>query len=212
MLTSLIKTLLARPIADPSALRRFLSGEASLLAQRLTYEFSRNTLAWYGQHYFNDKGFNEVFRRCRWESFARLAADMSLLAFARMPEACGEGRSGLEARMAALYAAVLGEYPVPAHRPNGWGDMADAFVQRLAAAQPPVDPEGLTAATSKAIFATLPVFSDNRAGDFDVVRNAVAFGLAAFAGQLRRRVDLDRVGAALRAGAPVDAAREVAVS
>lgn len=183
-----------------------------MLAQRLTYEFSRNTLAWYGQHYFNDKGFNEVFRRCRWETFARLAADMSLLTFARIPEACQDGRADLEGRMCALYAAILGEYPVPDHRTDGWRDMADAFAARLAQAQPPVEPERLTLDSAKSIFATLPVFSDNRAGDFDVVRNAVAFGLVGFASQLRRRVAFDRIGVALLAGAPLDGDREVAVS
>jgi hypothetical protein len=212
MFSSLIRTILARPIADPSELRRFLSGEASQLAQRLTYEFSRNTLAWYGQHYFNNKGFNAVFRQCRWESFARLAADMTLMAFARLPDSCGTGRPALEARMRAVYAAILAEYPVPEHRAAGWQDLESVFAERLADVQPPVDPAVLTLATTKIIFKTLPVFSENRAGDFDVVRNAVGFGLVAFADRLGRRVDAGRMGQALLAGQPVDAERAVPVS
>ena len=41
-------------------LARFVSGEASYVAQRSTYEFSRNTLAWYGQAAFGDPKFNDA--------------------------------------------------------------------------------------------------------------------------------------------------------
>ncbi len=212
MLGSLIRTILARPIGDPSELRRFLSGEASQLAQRLTYEFSRNTLAWYGQHYFNNKGFNDVFRQCRWESFARLAADMTLMAFGRMPGARGDDRQALEVRLRDVYLAILAEYPVPEHRAGGWADLDAAIADRLSQVQPPVETDMLTLATTKIIFKTLPVFSENRAGDFDVVKNAVGFGLVAFADRLGRRVDFERVGRGLLAGAPVDGERVVPVS
>ncbi len=71
-------------IATQPALRRFISGEASYLAQRATYEFSRNTLAWHGQHILGEKGFNEVFAICRWESFAAIAADMVFIVRAHL--------------------------------------------------------------------------------------------------------------------------------
>jgi len=212
MFSSLFRTLRAKPIADPSALRRFLSGEASYLAQRMTYEFSRNTLAWFGQHYFADPGFNDAFRKCRWESFGLLAADMVVLTYARMPDAQRHDREALGTRVQALLAAVLGEYPVPEHRPDGWSDLEAGFAARIAAVQPPVDPTDFAEATAKAVFKTLPVFSENRSGDYQVVYNAVHFGLVAFADRLRRRVAAEPAARALLAGDPLDRDLQVPVS
>ena len=108
------------------ALRRFVSGEASYLAQRATYEFSRNTLAWHGQHFLGDAKFNEAFAICRWESFAAIAADMTFLVRARL--AAGPG---LDPPLLAVYADVLGEYPNPVHRPQGWSDCHAALLARF---------------------------------------------------------------------------------
>ncbi len=212
MLKTFFRSLFAAPIADPSELRRFLSGEASLLAQRTTYEFSRNTLAWYGQHYFADAGFNEAFRKCRWDSFGLLASDMTLLTFGRLAEVRPAIRNSIAARMPELYAEILREYPLPAHRPGGWTDMADRFANGLGALDFPVDPAKLATATAKSVFVTMPVFSDNRAGDYDVVYNAIHFGLVAFSDRLRRRVAAESVVAALAAGQPLDRESAIPVS
>jgi hypothetical protein len=212
MISSFIRTLRAKPIEDPSELRRFLSGESSYLAQRMTYEFSRNTLAWFGQHYFADPGFNNVFAKCRWESFGLLGADIALLAFGRMAAARPDGHAALADRMQDLYAAILHEYPVPDHRFEGWADMEAAFRTRMADVRLPVDPIALAEATAKAIFKTLPVFSENKTGDYMVIYNAVSFGLVAFSDRLRKRVAADRVGAAILAGEPLDRDRMVPVA
>lgn len=212
MLSSFFRTLMAKPVADPSELRRFLSGEASYLAQRMTYEFSRNTLAWFGQHYFADPGFTDAFRKCRWESFGLVGADMTLLAFGRMVAARPGGHADLADRMPALYAAILGEYPAPDHRPAGWADLEAELRTRLADIKLPLDPASLADSTAKAVFKTLPVFSANRAGDYVVVYNAVHFGLVAFADRLRKRVAVDRVGSALLAAEPLDQDRVVPVT
>jgi len=212
MFSSLFRTLRAKPIADPSELRRFLSGETSYLAQRMTYEFSRNTLAWFGQHYFADPGFNDVFRKCRWESFGLLGADITLLAFGRMAAARPGGHVDLADRMPALYTAILGEYPLPDHRPTGWGDLEAAFRTRIGDLKLPLDPAKIAVPTAKAVFKTLPVFSQNKSGDYMVVYNAVHFGLVAFADRLRKRVAADLAGDALLAGEPLDQDRVVPVA
>ena len=107
MLGGLIERFWPSPVADAPALQRLLSGEASYLAQRSTYEFTRNTLAWFGQHHFADDRFNEHFRRCRWESFASLLQAMILIASARLrPAATGRDAAMVEG-LAALGLLVL---------------------------------------------------------------------------------------------------------
>jgi hypothetical protein len=206
MLSALFKRFRPDPIDDPSELRRFVSGEASYLTQRAVYEFSRNTLAWYGQHYFVDQGFVKVYAACRWEAFGLLGLDMTALATGWLLDA-GAARPAayeLRARMIEVYAAVLAEYPVPEHRPEGWGDrLADAQA-RLAAVAGPLNPAALALPTTNAVFGKMPVHSENKAADREVVLNALRFGLVGYYDRLRARVRAPEAARALLDGRPVD--------
>jgi hypothetical protein len=206
MLTALIRRFRPLPIVDPSELRRFISGEASYLTQRSVYEFSRNTLAWFGQHYFANQGFVTVYAKCRWEAFGLLGIDMAALALGRLV-ATPDGhanRAALAARMAELYAAALREYPAPEHRPEGWDDLLAECKMRLEAVEGPLEPIKLAKPTAKRVFELLPVYSKNKAEDHKVVRNAFDFGLIAYYDRLRKRVPPDAAAQALLDGAPVD--------
>ncbi|CAN5692455.1 hypothetical protein BH10PSE6_BH10PSE6_51850 [soil metagenome] len=172
-------------IATQPALRRFVSGEASYLAQRATYEFSRNTLAWHGQHVLGDAKFNEVFAVCRWESFAAIAADMILLARAHL--AAGQS---LDPPLLRVYADVLGEYPNPAHRPEGWSDCRAALLARFGALsdERPVDIKAMGYRTGAFIHGKAPVRSKNLEEERAVLGAAVIFGLISFNDRLPQRL------------------------
>ncbi len=206
MLTALIRRFRPLPVVDPSELRRFVSGEASYLTQRAVYEFSRNTLAWFGQHYFANQGFVTVYAKCRWEAFGLLGMDMTALALGRMVEtpAGRANREILAARMGEVYAAALREYPSPEHRPDGWGDLLAECKMRLEAIEGPLEPIKLAKPTAKRVFELLPVYSKNKAEDHKVVRNAFDFGLIAYYDRLRKRVPAEAAAMALLDGAPVD--------
>lgn len=206
MLTALIRRFRPLPIVDPSELRRFISGEASYLTQRAVYEFSRNTLAWFGQHYFANQGFVTVYAKCRWEAFGLLGIDMTALALGRMvaTPAGLASRAALAARMAEVYASALREYPAPEHRPDGWGDLLAECKMRLESIEGPLDPIKLAKPTAKRVFELLPVYSKNKAEDHKVVRNAFDFGLIAYYDRLRKRVPPEAAVQALLDGAPVD--------
>jgi len=206
MLTALIRKFRPLPIVDPSELRRFVSGEASYLTQRAVYEFSRNTLAWFGQHYFANQGFVKVYAKCRWEAFGLLGIDMTALALGRMiaTPAGQAGRETLAARMGEVYEAALREYPAPEHRPDGWDDLLAECKARLEAVDGPLDPIKLAKPTAKRVFELLPVYSKSKAEDHKVVRNAFDFGLIAYYDRLRKRVPAEAAAAALLEGAPVD--------
>jgi hypothetical protein len=197
MLSRLREHFFPGPLASRDALRRFVSGEASYVAQRSTYEFARNTLAWYGQHAFGDKTFNEVFAVCRWEAFAAIAADMTALTRV----ALADGR--LDAGLLRLYGEALAEYPNPVHRPQGWADRIEALAARFRdrAADQPLRPIDLAPATAARIHAEAPVRSNNQEEDRRVLAAAVSFGLVSFDDRLRRRLDRKAIGGVL-AGEP----------
>lgn len=175
-------------------LRRFVSGEASYVAQRSTYEFTRNTLAWYGQAAFGDAKFNEAFAVCRWEAFADIAADMTMIVRAEIA-----GGPALDPQLLRLYADVLGEYPVPAHRDDGWMDRHAALLARFGA-QPGERRPDLTAMgqrTGAMIHETAPAHSKNVDEERAVLAAAITFGLISFQDRLPRRLDVPALRLAL---------------
>lgn len=196
MLTRLVEYLRPPRLRSSTALRRFVSGEASYLAQRATYEFSRNTLAWYGQHAFADREFNDRFRICRWEGYARLVEVFCVLVRARLGRAA-EG-ADLDAAIVAAAGSMLGEYETPGHR-AGWEDVIASLRARLAllSADAPPAPVALGAEVADRIIPVLPVQSSNRKEDREVLANAFGFGTIAFNDRLAARLDAPALAADL---------------
>lgn len=196
MLRRLVDHFRPPRIRDRAALRRFVSGEASYLAQRATYEFSRNTLAWYGQHAFADREFNASFRVCRWESFAALVEVFCVLVRSRLGEAPAGG--DLDAAMVAAAESMLREYETPGHR-SGWDDVTASLRARLALLSPaaPPAPAALGAEVADRVLPTLPVHSSNRKEDREVLASAFAFGAIAFRDRMVARLDAGPVAADL---------------
>lgn len=194
MLARLREYFFPSPIVEVAALRRFLSGEAAYIAQRATYEFSRNTLAWFGQHHFGDDRFNAAFAVCRWESYAAILADMVVLTRGHLLSAPVRP-DALPAPLTRLYAEALGEYPAPAHRPDGWRDVEEALLTRLGAMAADARPDARKVAATAAArtFETLPVESRDKDEDRRVITGAIVFGMISFADRLRTRVDAEGI-------------------
>lgn len=178
-----------------------MSGEASYLAQRSTYEFTRNTLAWHGQAAFGDKAFNDAFRICRWEAFASVLAGFGLLAFARLDPGAGGRRGEVEVAMVGLYRSMLGAYETPVHRPD-WSDHEAALAERLKLLQPATLPSAEEAMRPAAerIYKTVPAKAGNPREERDVIANALRFGAIGFAERLERCLHPSETTASLLGG------------
>jgi hypothetical protein len=206
MLRNIIEYFVPPAVTDRPAFARFLSGEASYLAQRSTYEFARNTLAYFGQHQFADERFNDAFRRCRWESFAAILAGMVILAEGRLRSHVTHDHAALRAALVALYADMLAEYPVPAHRP-GWESEITALDDQLARAQvaAPAAPAAVARPVALRVYNVLPLYSHNEEYDRRIIDNAMTFGIIAFNDRLVRRLRAPQM-AALMLNAPAGTA------
>jgi hypothetical protein len=186
MLDTLRGYFFPRRIRRMADLRRFVSGEASYVAQRSTYEFVRNTLAWFGQSAFADKTFNDAFAICRWEAFAQIAADMTVIVRHHL-----DAGQTLDPALVHLYADMLAEYPHPAHRSDGWSDCHAALLARLGAqpAERPPDLAAMGRNTGHAIHDKVPAHSRNLDEERAVLSAAVTFHLISFQDRLPRRLD-----------------------
>ncbi len=196
MFAKLREYLFPKRLRARDDLRRFVSGEASYVAQRSTYEFVRNTLAWYGQAAFGDAKFNEAFAVCRWEAFANIAADMTMIVRAELA-----GGDVLDPPLLRLYADALGEYPNPSHRSEGWADRHAALLSRFAAlpSDRKCDLTAMGHRTGVAIHDTAPAHSKNFAEERAVLAAAITFGLISFQDRLPRRLDVPALRSSLAA-------------
>lgn len=181
------------PLADGESLGRFLSGEASYLAQRSTYEFTRNTLAWFGQSAFGDDRFNDVFRICRWESFASILGGFIVLAQSRLLPAARGHEAALAAGLVRVFERELAAYPTPSHRAD-WRETVEAL--RATLANPPaggVTPASIGTRAAERVIETIPVRSPNAAEDRQVLANAVRLGTIGVNDRLAARLVPDAV-------------------
>lgn len=190
-------------IRDTASLRAFMSGEASYLAQRSTYEFARNTLAWYGQAAFADPEFNDAFRICRWETFAAVLSGFVILTRHRLRQTAPVA-PGVEAALLDQTSRMLAAYPTPTHRQD-WFDVLTDIETRFADCEPTPGPADLGIAAAKRVYPTLPVRSANKAEDRKVIANALSFGTIAFNDRLAIRLDAAAIVPALLADRPVAA-------
>jgi len=188
MLAGLKSYLFPTRIRSRAQLTRFVSGEASYVAQRSTYEFSRNTLAWFGQSAFGDPAFNDAFAVCRWEAFAAIAADMAFVVRSFL-----DGGPELDPALVRTYADALGEYPVPVHRPEGWSDRHAALLSRFAGVPSDHRPDlkAMGHRTGALIHEFVPARSKNAEEERQVLAAAVTFGLISFNDRLPKRLDRD---------------------
>lgn len=177
------------PIVDGIALGRFLSGESSYLAQRATYEFARNTLAYFGQWAFGDDKFNDAFRISRWEAFAAILADAIVLTEGLLRPAVPEP-ARLVGPLVSLYRRELHAYPLPPHRGAGWDDVIESLAARLTAAQqaPPAVVGDVARVASRRVYDTLPLYSHNKEYDITIIENSIRFGTIALNDRLVARL------------------------
>ncbi len=188
-------------IRDPAALAAFLIGQSNYLTQRATYEFSRNTLGYFGQHFFADEGFMAQTRICRWEGFAAVLADALVLTEGLLRPA-GIPADALRPGFVTLYGAALAAQPEPAHRAAGWSDLVDHLLQRLAGAAqaPPTPVREVSRHAARRIYDTLPIYSGNQPADRAGIEQAVHFGLVSVHDQLARRLAVADVARGLARG------------
>lgn len=191
-----VERLRPAPIATAEALQGFLEERALLIAQKCAIDYCRGKTGLASYALFTEKPFLEALDVCRWESFAAVLSDLTILTegVLRRHAAAGE-RPRLRDALIALYGQILQRGPPPAHRPQGWDDVVVAFRERFTAACLRAPHRALEVAdhSAKRLFDTLPIHSSMRELDEEVVYGAVRFRMIAVNQQLQERLD----GAAL---------------
>ncbi|MCW5751400.1 MAG: hypothetical protein KIT81_09655 [Alphaproteobacteria bacterium] len=178
-------------ISGAGDLARFLEEKAAYLAQKCAVDYCRAKAGNFGEKLFREAPFQEALAVCRWESYAAAAADLLLVTEAALRPHLGADATQAYDRLEAIFRQILGAYPVPGHRPQGWGDEFAAFPARLQAARmaPPLTPAQIAAHTARRLHETIPIHESLRTEeDQEFIHGAVRFRMTAIWDEMSWRI------------------------
>lgn len=190
------------PLTTAEELALFLQQRASLIAQKCAIDYCRGKTGLASYALFTEKPFLDALDFCRWETFAEVLGDLTVLAEFRLrPHARPEQQSRLRNTLLQLHSGVLASMPAPAHRPRGWDDVLASFAARFekACGAQPQPTVALADHSAKRLFETLPIHASMRELDEEVVYGAVRFRMIAVNQELERRLAAADVVRALTA-------------
>jgi hypothetical protein len=195
MLQRLWRRLEARlrpaPISTVDALRRFLDERAALIAQKCAIDYCRGKTGLASYALFTEKPFLDALEICRWETYVTVLGDLLIVSEGYLrPHAQARHGSSLSEALIRLYSEILAPFPVPSHRPGGWGDATAEFSVRLKAASLGEPQQALDVAdhSAKRLFDTLPIHLSMRELDEEPVYGSVRFRMVAVSQEMERRL------------------------
>lgn len=193
------------PIATADSFRTFIEQRAALIAQKCAVDYCRGKTGAFSHTLFKEEAFVKALAVCRWETFAAVLGDLLIVAEGYLrPQASDQPHNQLCRPFIALYASILESQPLPEHRAQGWADAVEAFARRLKAAAAGAPRRALDVAdhSARRLFDTLPIHSNLRTLDEEVVFGAVRFRMAAVSQEMERRFTADLVKALLASAPP----------
>ncbi|MCC7485758.1 MAG: hypothetical protein IT529_12330 [Burkholderiales bacterium] len=190
-------------IETPAGLATYVEERALFIAQKCAIDYCRGKTGLASYALFTEDTFLNALEICRWEGFAAVLGDLCILVEGHLrPHAPPERRARLADALLGLHAGILAAIPAPVYRPQGWGDVVDAFGPRLrnACATTPRGAADIADHSARRLFETLPIHSSMRELDEEVVYGAVRFRMIALNQEMRRRLGGAALVEALAAG------------
>ena len=170
----------AKPIADRSALGRFMDSRAAFLAQKCVVEFCRVRAGVNWQKLFEEDDFQRALAQSRWRSYPPAFAMVAEMVEAALREPAGLGQRRLPAALEAVAADVFAAYPVPqGESETFWQSALDEVRERLAATQsgPPRPVREMPDPLARRIFDALPLHRTVVTNDYDYIFNNLRMNL-----------------------------------
>ena len=170
----------AKPIADRSALGRFMDSRAAFLAQKCVVEFCRVRAGVNWQKLFEEDDFQRALAQSRWRSYPPAFAMVAEMVEAALREPAGLGQRRLPATLEDVAADVFAAYPVPqGESETFWQSALDEVRERLAATQsgPPRPVREMPDPLARRIFDALPLHRTVVTNDYDYIFNNLRMNL-----------------------------------
>jgi len=177
----------------------FLTEQAFFASQKSVVSYCEVKAGVNRDKLFAEQEFQEALTRCRWESFAAVLADLTLLSYRFLRDHAAGREADLAAALVRLYAALLDAQARPSHRPEGWEDVVLPLAARLeqARVEGVASPSEVARTAARRVMQVLPIHEEHRRQDREAIEGAVRFHTVAVWEAMGRRVDAPAVAAAL---------------
>ena len=179
-------------------LREFLRTRSAFVSQKCTYEYCRARAGLMWDKLMLEQAFLDAVEVSRWEALVAVYGDLALIVEGWLRPALPDRRvqAALAEILTAEGAKFLAGFPLPTHRrEHGWGqDMADLRA-RLSEAQlaPPRQPQDIARTSGDRIYETLPIHTNFKNFDRELVVNSVRFQFVRVNEDMQRQCDRDSI-------------------
>ena len=199
-MAALLASLFKRPpkFVGAEGLREFLRTRSAFVSQKCTYEYCRARAGLMWDKLMVEKAFLDAVEFSRWEALVAVYGDLALITEGWLRPALPDRRDqvALAEILTAEGAKFLASFPMPAHRrDHGWSqDMADLRI-RLSEAQlaPPRQAQAIARTSGDRIYETLPIHTNFKNFDHDLVVNSVRFQYVRVNEDMQRQCDRDSI-------------------
>lgn len=180
-------------IVDGAGLADFLAAQAAFVSQRATFDYcrARAGVAW--PQLFRASEFGQALELCRLEAYAAVLGDVGEVALIFL-RSCGAEDARLAQAVADCLGLALRRQAAPPPRAS-WEEVLAGHAARLHRAMlaPPRPVREVGRTSAKRVFEVLPIHTDLKAHDREMVTNNIRFLLCGVYAEMERRLD----GAAL---------------
>jgi len=176
-------------IVDADGLADFLAGRTAFVSQKSALDYCRARAGIGWTQLFREDEFGRAIERCRWESYAAVLADVGEVALIYLRHCGGEGPDIATGLGRAVRAALV-RHPVPGHRAD-WSEACDTAQARLhrALLAPPRPVHRVGSSSARKVFDVLPIHTNLKAHDREMVVNNVRFLLCRVYADMERELD-----------------------
>lgn len=188
-------------VDDPEGLADFMARATAFVSQRVTLDYCRARAGISWPQLFRESEFGQALEHCRWEAYAAILGDVGEVALIYLRQ-CGCEGEPVAAGVAKGLRSALERYPVPTYR-AGWQDALDAHAARLhrALLAPPRPVREVGRSSARRVFEVLPVHTDLKMHDREMVTNNLRFLLCGVYADMERRLDGPVLGRAFNVDA-----------
>lgn len=192
MLGSLLSRLRRSPdVRDSASFSNLLHRHAAFISQKGTQEFVRAKAGLNWSKLIKEQDYIDALEKSRWEALAAVLEDLVVISegFLR-PESQGR-LEPIRLWLLGCYRDILHEHPIPPHRPQGWQAEINHADLRLQSAQSatPLPPHEIAEVSGAKVYEFLPIHSNLRMFDLELVTNNVRFNIIRFRDELSERVN-----------------------
>jgi hypothetical protein len=185
-------------IATRAEFAEFLDRHAAMLTNRSVIGYCQVKTRLPLHELTREPRFAEAFERGRSEAYAAILADLMTVAEGLLRQ---DAPVSLADGLATLYDETLARHPLPAHRPEGWGDEVAKLRDRLRFGQeaPPRRVADVAERSAARVYETMPIHESLRSPDEPAIKANVQFLIVGLYRDFERRLDRAALARALTA-------------